>query len=226
MSRICCGPNGSYRLNGITAEPYPAFRQGYTVPEFGGRLNGITDWVGGVWDILTGKPQSWYTHLDQDQQALAIRAAEINAIGEGPWNTVRDEYMAQAQGPGVDFLSFSDINAGIDQNLKTLLVTKSHVPSDQEIAAAENYNAQYGRYVDYVKSVLPELSAQIQADATAVKDALGPGTMKSPSSVGQQAFIDEVERRAKLLGAAVGGGMLLYLAIPAILAVVLSGGRR
>ena len=189
-------------------------------------LRGFADWASGVWDILTGKPQSWYTHLDLDQKAFAVRAAEINAIGEGPWGMVRDSYLANTQGPDVDFLSFSDINDGITENLKSLVVTKSHVPSDQEISSAEAYNAQYGRYVDYVKSMVPEVAAQVQADADAVKAALGPGTMKSPAAVGQQAFVDEVERRAKILGASIGGGVLLYLAIPAILAVAFSGGGK
>lgn len=189
-------------------------------------LLGFSDWVGGVWDILTGKPQSWYTHLDLDQKAFAVRAAEVNAIGASPWSAVRDSYLAQTQGPEMDFLSFEEINNGITQNLKGLIVTKDHIPSDQEIAEAEAFNAQYGRYVDYVKSVLPELSAQVKADSDAVKAALGTGTMKSPSSEGKQAFVDEVERRAKILGAGLGGMAILYLAIPALLAVALSGGRR
>jgi hypothetical protein len=190
-------------------------------------INGISDWVGGVWDLLMGKPQSWYTHLDQDQQALAVRSAEVNAIGEVHWNAVRDAYMAEAVGPEIEFLSFSDINGGIDGNLKNLIVTKSHVPSDQEIASAENFNAMYGRYVDYVKSMIPELASQIKSDSDAVKNALGSGTLKSPSSVGQQAFVDEVERRAKLLAVGIGGAAILYLAIPLLLAAAFSGrGRR
>lgn len=186
----------------------------------------LRGFFGDVWDLLTGKPQSWYTHLDQDQKALAVRAAEVNAIGEGPWNAVRTSFLETSQGPDIDFLSFSDINAGINKAIKSLIITQNSVPSDQEIASAEAFNAQYGRYIDYVKSVLPELSARVQEDSDAVKEALGTGTMKSPSSVGRQAFIDEVERRAKILGAGIGLGALAYLAIPILLAVVFGGGRK
>lgn len=172
---------------------------------------------------LFGKSQAWYDRVDRDQKALAVRAAEINALGQDAWTTVRDSYMSNTQGPDADFLSFSEINAGIDQNLKALLVTKSHTPSDQDIASAEAYNAQYGRYVDYVKQMIPELAAQADADAAKVQEMLSRNFMRSPAEVGEQAFEDEVERRAKILGASIGGGALLYLAIPAILAVALSG---
>ena len=190
------------------------------------QLSGISDWVGGVWDLLTGKSQAWYDRLDADQKALAVRMAEVAAIGEAPWNAVRDAFFANTQGPDLDFLSFSDVTVGIDGLLKGLIVTKSHVPSDFEITNSESWNAQYGRYVDYVKSMLPELAAQVATDAASVKAALGQGKMGSPASVGRQAFVDELERRAKLLGAAVGGGILLYLVVAAALAAAFSGGHR
>jgi hypothetical protein len=189
------------------------------------QLSGINDWIGTAWDILTGKPQSWYNRIDADQKALAVRAAQINAIGESPWNAVRDAYLAQTQGPDIDFLSFSDINAGIDQYLKSLIITKSHAPSDQEIASAESYNDQYGRYVDYVTDMLPELAAQVAADAANAKAVLGQGKMVSPSDAGKQEFVDELERRAKILGAGLGGAALLYLAIPVLIAVAMGGQR-
>lgn len=183
--------------------------------------------MGGIlsdsWDILFGKPQSWYTHLDLDQKAFAVRAAEVNAIGEGPWNAVREAFFASSEGPGLEFLSFSDINNGITENLKSLIVTKDHVPTDADIAAAEAFNAQYGRYVDYVKSMVPEAAAQVKADSDAVRTALGTGTMKSPASVGQQAFIDEAARRASLLGAGIGLGALAYILVPAVVLFFLSG---
>lgn len=175
---------------------------------------------------LFGKSQSWYDRVDRDQKALAVRAAEVNAIGQGPWDSVRSAFFENTQGPDLDFLSFSDINNGITSRLKSLLVTKSHTPSDEEISDAESYNAQYGRYVDYVKDMLPELAAQADADAASVRAMLSQNSMRSPAEVGEQAFEDEVARRAKILGGAIGGGVLLYLAIPLILAAALSGGRR
>jgi len=190
------------------------------------QLSGITDWVGGVWDLLTGKSQAWYDRLDADQKALAVRMAEVAAIGEGPWSAVRDAFFQNTQGPDLDFLSYSDATTGIDGLLKQLIVTKDHVPSDFEISNAESWNAQYGRYVDYVKSMLPELAAQVAADAADVRTALGQGKMSSPAAVGRQAFVDEVERRAKLLAAAAAGGILFYLAIPVLISIALGGRGR
>ena len=102
----------------------------------------------------------------------------------------------------------------------------AQVLSDQDIADAESYNAQYGRYVDYVKQMVPELAAQADADAANVTNMLSKNSLQSPAVVGVQAFEDEVARRAALLGAGVGAGILLYLAIPVILATMLSGRGR
>lgn len=193
---ICCSPNGS--------------------------LSGLGNWL----SDLFGKPQSWYDRVDADQKALAVRAAEVNAIGQDAWDSVRTAFFDQSQGPDLEFLSFWDINNGITERLKSLLVTSGHTPSDQEISAAESYNAQYGRYVDYVKQVLPELAAQANSDAANVKAMLSQGSMRSPAEVGEQAFEDEVARRAKILGGALGGAALLYLALPLLILAATSGGRR
>jgi hypothetical protein len=195
---------------------------------YGRKVPNLAGVLDDVWGILTGKPQSWYDRVSADQSALAVRSAAINAIGQGPWDQVRASYLAQTQGPDVDFLSFGEINAGIDVALKALIITKDHVPSDSDIAAAEAFNAQYGRYVDYVTSMLPELQAQVQADTANAQATLGQGKLTSPSAVGQQAFVDEVERRAAILGAGLGLGALAYLAIPAFLLWLLSqrGGSR
>jgi hypothetical protein len=74
--------------------------------------------------------------------------------------------------------------------------------------------------------MLPELAAQADADAANVKQMLSQNSMRSPAEVGEQAFEDEVERRAKILGAAVGGAAALYIAIPLLIALALSGGGR
>ena len=181
----------------------------------------LGDWLSN----LFGKPQSWYDRIDTDQKALAVRAAQINSIGSDVWKTVRDAYLASTQGPDTDFLAFDDINNGITSSLKSLLITSNHTPSDSDISTAEAYNAQYGRYVDYVTQMAPEVAAQAAADAQNVTNMLSQNSLRSPSEVGTQAFEDEVARRAALLGAGLGAGLLLYLAIPVVLAMMLGGGR-
>ena len=209
----------------ITLEPYPLPRPGYTVPEFGGRLNGITDWFSDAWALLSGKPQSWYDRIDRLQKALAVRMAEVQAIGTSMWNAVRAAYFTETQGPDVDFWSFDQMVSQINANLKTLILTKSHVPTDDQIAVVESFDQQYGRYVDYVKQMLPELAAKVSSDAEDVRNALSKGSLRSPGEVGREAFWDELSRRAKLLGLGAGALILLYLAIPVILASAFRGGR-
>lgn len=210
----------------IPLRPYPLPRPGYTVPEFGGNLNGITDWFSDAWNILSGKPQSWYDRIDRLQIALAVRMSEIQAVGAQAWDAVRAAYFATTQGPDVDFWSFGQMVDQIRANLKTLILTKSHVPTDDQIRVVESFDQQYGRYVDYVKQMLPELAAKVSSDAAEVRNALSRGSLRSPGEVGREAFWDELARRAKLLGVGAGALVLLYLAIPVILAAALGGGRR
>lgn len=209
----------------VTLTPYPLHRPGYTVPEFGGRLNGIFDWIGDAWNLLAGKPQSWYDRIDRLQKALAVRMAEIQAIGSSAWDAVRSAYFSETQGPDIDFWSFGQMVDQIDANLKTLILTKSHVPTDDQIGVVEAFEKQYGRYVDYVKGILPEVRGKVEADSAAVRSALSQGSMRSPTEAGQEEFWKELARRAKLLGAGVGAAVLLYLAIPVLLSSML-GGRR
>lgn len=210
----------------ITDRQWPRPWPGYTVPEFGGRLNGLsgfTDWAAGVWDLLAGKPQSWYDRIDRDQKAFAARAAEIRAIGQDSWDMVRSSYLDTTQGPNLDFLSFREIQDGITSHLSELVVTKSHVPTDQAISNAEAFNAQYGRYVDYVKSILPELSAQISDAVAQVQQLLSKGSLQSPTTVGRQVLVDELERRISILGAGLGAGLLLYLGIAYLISRAMGG---
>lgn len=179
--------------------------------------------LGGWIADFFGKPQSWYNRVDAAQKALAVRAAEVNALGSDAWTAVRDAFFQESQGPDLDFLSFSDVNNGITSSLKSIIVTKSHVPSDLDIQNAESWNATYGRYVDYVKGMIPELAQRVADAAANVRKMLSAGSMRSPEEVGEQAFEDEMARRAKLLGAGLGMGVALYLAIPVLLASAFSG---
>jgi hypothetical protein len=220
-------PESSFTVEQLSgADPfskgYPLPWPGYTVPEFGGRLNGLGNWL----SDLFGKPQSWYDRIDRDQKSLAVRAAEINAFGSDAWSTVRDAYLANAQGPGIDFPEFRDINDQLTRLISSLLITKDHTPSDTEIALAESFDAQSSRYVDFVKQTIPELAAQAAADAANVTAMLSQNRMRSPAEVGEQAFEDEVARRAKILGGALGGMALIYLLGIPLLAMALSGGGR
>lgn len=204
---------------------YPAPWPGYTVPEFGGRLNGITDWVGDAWDLLTGKPQAWYDRIDRLQKALAVRMAEVQAVGSSAWDLVRTAYFTESQGPDLSFWTFSQMVDQINANQKTLLITKSHVPTDDQVQNVELWDREYGRYIDYVKGILPELRGKVESDSAEVRNALSRGSLRSPSEVGREAFWDELARRAKILGLSVGALAFLYFAIPAILVAALSGRR-
>lgn len=172
-----------------------------------------------------GKPQSWYDRVDRDQKALSMRSAEVAALGQDAWESVRSSYLSTVSGPEIDFLSFSEINDGIIRSLRSLVITPSHTPSDQDIESAEAFNTQYGRYVDYVKQMVPELAAQADADAENVRRMLAANSMRSPAEAGVQEFEDEIARRAKILGSGIGAAALLYFGVPILLLMMMGRGR-
>lgn len=219
----------------IQTMTYPKPWPGYTVPEFGGHLNGLFDapitWI----TSLLGKPQSWYTRVERAQNAFAVFSAEVNAFGRSIWDTVQSSIAAEvsagrgaglpARFPGFDF-AVEDIG----QQVKGLLITKSHTPSDQEIATAESRIPMYREAVDYAKYIVPEVAYQVEQDAAKVKDAVSRAPLRSPAEVGVETFIKELEERAKLFGmfglAAVALIAAAAVAGLAIYASIMSGGRR
>lgn len=161
-----------------------------------GRLGGI---FSDAWDILTGKPQSWYTNVSNIQSQLSVLLAGITAVGQDAWNNTVDGTTDYDQATGE-----------IQSAISSIIVTKSHVPEDGTISGAKAVASKYQAQLDLVQSAAPDLSAQVQADQAQVESML-PAPMTSPSDVGKAVFEQELLDRAEKFGQGVGDFMK-YLA--------------
>ena len=181
-------------------------------------------------ESLFGKPQSWYDRVGRDQAEISALLAEVNAIGRSLWDGVQSAIAGALKEGGSfpleHFTGFAWTTEDLIAQANALLIKgKSAPPTDQEIQLAESRIALYRSMVEYAKTVLPEISAMVQAEGDATRAAVEGSRLLSPAAVGIETFQAELDRRAKALG----GGMatpLLILASAFIVATALSGRRR
>lgn len=153
-----------------------------------------------VWGILTGKSKAWYTKVSNLQDYLAITLAGVTSVGQDMWDTVSDA----AQGPSQDDAPvsganpYSEVTKDIQGALAGIVVTDSHVPTDESLAWAKQVGDKYQSQLSYVQQMVPEVSAQVRADQAATSAAL-PAPMNSPSAVAKEVFVQEVSDRAAAL---------------------------
>jgi hypothetical protein len=204
--------------------PLIGTRHHYEGPE---HLSGLGDTLTDIWNILTGKPQSWYTNVSNIQNQLSVVLAGITAVGSDVWNFVSQS----AQGPSATATPASGVDdyntaiAAINAALAAIIVTQSKVPADSDVSASQATATNYQSQLSYVQSVAPEVAAQVQADQAQVQSML-PAAMQSPAAVGQAAFVQELSDRANAL---LGGFSLVtigLLGLGAWLAWQYFGGRR
>ena len=157
---------------------------------------GLSGWGQDIWNLLTGKPDSWYRNVSNIQNHISIVLAGVTAVGSDAWS------VAQELAPTpVD--DYGTVTSALQSAITSIIVTDSHVPEDGVIAAA----AQTANAYDAMLSVVSAASAQdvqqqIQADQQMVSSEL-PGPMSSPAAVGQKEFVDQVEKRAAALGSGI-----------------------
>lgn len=183
-------------------------------------MRGLGNVLTDAWNVLTGKPQSWYTNVSNIQNQLSVVLAGVTAVGADVWNFVSQS----AQGPsltatpasGVD--AYESVISAINSAMAAIIVTQSKVPADADIANAQNVASNYQSQLAYVQSVAPEVSAQVQADQAQVQ-AILPGPMQSPAAVGQAAFVDELDARAKALLGSLSLASIAAIGIVAFVAI-------
>jgi hypothetical protein len=186
----------------------------------GGRCSsrGLDGFFSDAWDVLVGKPQSWYTNVSNIQNQLSVLLAGVTAVGGDIWNSTADGVSDYGQVTG-------DIQAAIS----SIIVTKSHVPDDATIANARSVANTYQGQLSLIQSALPDVSAQVQADQAQVQSML-PTAMTSPSAAGQAEFEKVLDERASAFGQGLGD-IAKYLAYAAggilgIYALSKMGGSR
>jgi hypothetical protein len=208
-----------------SAAAQPSLKSAWRAPKPGARgvgdwpgsmMGSMGDWATDVWNILTGKPASWYANVSNIQNQLNVLLGGITGIGKDGWNT----YGAGSQGPtqdgsvlgsGVD--DYDTVVNEIQNSIKQIIVTQNYVPSDAAIAQAQADQVKYQAQLDSVFQANADLAALATAGQQQVQAVL-PAPMQSPSVVGQQAFTDTVIARAKGM-VDTGTSTLTYIAIGA-----------
>ena len=182
-------------------------------------MRGLGNVLTDAWNVLTGKPQSWYTNVSNIQNQLSVVLAGVTAVGADTWNFISQSSqgpsLSQTPASGVD--AYETVISAINSAIAAIIVTQSKVPSDADIASAQSTASTYQSQLAYVQSVAPEIAAQVQADQAQVESML-PGPMQSPAAVGQAAFVEELDARAKALL-----GSLTFASIAAIAVAGLFG---
>ena len=207
-----------------SAAALPALKRAWKAPKAG---QGIGDWPGSmmgnmngwgadVWNILTGKPQSWYTKVSNTQDLINLTLAGITSIGKDLWNAFAQGTQGPTQDGGTLTSGLDDYDTIVNTlgaDLTAIVVTESHVPTDAAIAQASADQANYANQLSQVQQANPSVAPQVQA-SQAQEQAMTPAPMQSPAAVGQQVFVQTVMERAK---AAVdtGTSVLTYVAIGA-----------
>ena len=186
--------------------------------------------MSGWLESLFGKPQSWYDRIGRDQAEISALLAEVNAIGRSLWDGVQSAIAGAIRDGGYvpveRFTGFAWTTEDLIAQAKVLLITgKGALPTDPEIQTAESRIALYRSMVEYAKTVLPEISAMVQAEGDATRAAVEGSRLLSPAAVGIETFQAELDRRAKSLGGG-AASTLLVLAVAFIAATALSGRRR
>lgn len=157
---------------------------------------GMAGWGQDIWNLLTGKPDSWYKNISRIQNRLSILLAGVTAVGSDAWGVA-------VELASVPIDDYDTVTSRIQSAIKSIIVTDNHVPEDSTISAADSLAASYEAQLSTVSSVsAEEVQRQIQADQQLVSSEL-PGPMSSPAKVGQAEFVDQVEKRAAALGAGI-----------------------
>jgi hypothetical protein len=147
---------------------------------------------------LFGKPQSWYDNLNSIQNQLAVLISGISSVGQSLWDTINDQ--VQTSGAPVQFDSYRTTMDRLSSDMTGLMITSSHTPSDQEIQSAQIALQWWNPELAYARSVTPEIDSSVQADMEQTAQSVSKAPLRSPASVGTQAFEEDVAKRATALG--------------------------
>ena len=154
---------------------------------------GLGGWASDIWNMLTGKPDSWYKNVSRIQNHLSVVLAGVTAVGSDAWAAALSRIPSTID-------DYDTVTSSIQSALTSIIVTDSHVPDDGTIASADQIANNYDSSLSMVSAEsAPDVQTQVQSDQQMVASEL-PGPMSSPSAVGQQEFVNQVEQRASALG--------------------------
>ncbi len=173
------------------------------------------------WESVFGKSGAWYDRLNSIQNALVVLTSEVSVFGDAVWNAVKKTAAVTAGAPPRFPDHATEIRA-LESAITSIIVTKTQIPSDAAVDAAD-VTAKTGRaFVEFAKKVAPEIASDVAAEGAKMEQAMSKLTLKSPGEVGRAEFLRDLEDRAKNLGLGLGIGALAIAGV-VIAALVLSG---
>jgi hypothetical protein len=184
--------------------------------------------MSGVWETLFGKPQAWFDNIGRLQQELSVENAEINAYPSARWDQIYDQFeeiKRRTGAPPFLFTGYGWSRGQISSLLTSIVITKSHVPTDDQIAQADDWAKRFRFMLTFAKNTLgtvsPAARAEVDAEAARMAGTItGMTKMRSPSAETRETFPRELEKRAEEL---LGGGMTILKYVAAGVGVILGG---
>lgn len=167
--------------------------------------------LGGWWDLVSGKSDYWYQNLDRVQNSIAVAMAQVEAVPAALWKTVWERKgMPQ----------YADRDAVKDNllyNFQSILVTTKRVPTDESISTAEAKVQDTEWMLSEVARLAPEITAEMEIQKARLEAALSNSKLESPTTVGREVFMEQLDKRAKLFTGGLGLGIgLALVAVAAI----------
>jgi hypothetical protein len=143
---------------------------------------------------MLGEPQAWYDRLASAQNGVTVLMAEVEEAGESVWNLVSEQAAGQ-----VSFTPFQATKDKLLESFQGLIVTTAKTPSDAQIVSAENLIFAVRGMVDFVKRMVPEVAAKVDAKSAEIQMAVEKAPLQSPEDVGWNEFWKQMNERSKNL---------------------------
>lgn len=174
-------------------------------------LDGITpvpqdmaDWTGTAFSGL-GESTAFYSRLNLAQNRLIELHAEVNEIGQNWNNAMGGSPYAFVGTPWENVTDFelNKINTFVLDIIKGLLTTQSHVPTEAQIAWAEEVAVGLRRLISIVKTLPPvagEVAARADAARTQMEQNLSKSALVSPQDAAMKEFKESIYSGLKGFG--------------------------
>lgn len=194
----------------ITLEPYPLPRPGYTVPEFGGRLNGAEEDAAMLASVVADAQATQSIHREMIQHMTDWESRQPGVLTSDA--DLRNQFIANLEGlrsayvdrglqiVGVPFPVMLD---RANPAHAVIIAVRDDIADTRDRLQANNAQSLLGKQIADVRISLPERLARQAADA-ASSIASGAGSALEAGGKGLQDAL-------KTLAWVLGGGLVLYL---------------
>lgn len=194
----------------ITLEPYPLPRPGYTVPEFGGRLNGTEEDAALLSSVVADAQATQSIHREMIQHISDWEAREPGRLATD--DDLRNAFIQNLEGLRTAFTDRTLQMVGVPFPMMLDRANPAHaviLAIRDDIADTrdklQNRQAQYllGKQIAEVKISLPEMLARQTANAAS--------SLLSKGGEALEAGGKGLQKALETLAWILGGGAVLYI---------------